>query len=335
MTKIRTIPDANYAGRGMFASVPTELLTNPEISGKSKAILSLLLSVRRRGSKSFMDLLRESMKESETALLSGLNELEDHGYLRRVSYRCMKTKAFKGTLWAFTDIPGDFDMDGIEMELNEYGMERRKPTRTTTTGFPTRGFSEKEQENKQEKEEKKKKNQKEIKEEKEINKEKERFSKEIKKKSFCPPILGEDIPTKKDPAGRPSGEVTRQRFPLSQDKFERFWSLYPKKVNLGGAETAWSKLLRKKDKPDWLTIKKALMAHKESQQWKDRKYIPHPATWINQCRWADDINELNQVYSAPPASSRASSPTGNGSRCFAELAPIIVNGKVINSRFGF
>ena len=36
----------------------------------------------------------------------------------------------------------------------------------------------------------------------------------------------------------------------------------------------------------------AIKQQKETSQWKSG-YIPHPATWLNQGRWEDDVEALN------------------------------------------
>lgn len=82
----------------------------------------------------------------------------------------------------------------------------------------------------------------------------------------------------KDKTSYPSGE---------NDGFEKFWSMYPRKIGKGAAEKAF-----KKYKPDddlLATMLTALSAQKRSEQWaKDGgQFIPYPATWLNQRRWED------------------------------------------------
>jgi len=65
--------------------------------------------------------------------------------------------------------------------------------------------------------------------------------------------------------------------------FEDFYQAYPRKVGRGAAEKAWAKL---RPSPELLAeILSAL------QRWEvptDPQYIPHPATWLNAKRWADE-----------------------------------------------
>ena len=67
--------------------------------------------------------------------------------------------------------------------------------------------------------------------------------------------------------------------------FEDFWYFYPKKVGKDAAIKAWNKV-----KPDILLVSDALKWQKESKQWQaeDGRYIPNPATYLNQGRWQDE-----------------------------------------------
>lgn len=69
--------------------------------------------------------------------------------------------------------------------------------------------------------------------------------------------------------------------------FERFWSAYPRKVSKQEAKKAFVKAL---EKTDIDTMLAAIEAQKNCPQWvKDKgQFIPHPSTWLNQCRWNDE-----------------------------------------------
>lgn len=71
--------------------------------------------------------------------------------------------------------------------------------------------------------------------------------------------------------------------------FDTFWKTYPKKVAKDAAYKAFAKR-----KPDGKLLKEILQAvelQKASEMWaKDGgKYIPNPATWLNQGRWMDEL----------------------------------------------
>lgn len=73
---------------------------------------------------------------------------------------------------------------------------------------------------------------------------------------------------------------------FNNDEFDAFWKEFPKKVGKGAAEKAWQKL-----KPNLTVVLEAIEAHKQTDQWsKDNgQFIPHPATWLNQKRWEDEV----------------------------------------------
>ena len=82
-------------------------------------------------------------------------------------------------------------------------------------------------------------------------------------------------------------EETRAREEKTPPGFDRFWEAYPRKTAKQEAIKAFEKL-----KPDAMLIEtmvKAVERQKQSAQWQEDggRYIPHPATWINQRRWED------------------------------------------------
>lgn len=75
----------------------------------------------------------------------------------------------------------------------------------------------------------------------------------------------------------------------SAKRFDEFWNAYPRKVGKGAAEQTF-----KKYKPNDELLKIVLTAideQKHSEQWRkdSGKYIPNPATWLNQKRWEDEV----------------------------------------------
>ena len=78
-----------------------------------------------------------------------------------------------------------------------------------------------------------------------------------------------------------------------EQAFDVFWEAYPRKI---GKPAALLKFRTKNCTPILTTLLKAIDAHKKSQQWvKDGgEYIPHPATWLNQERWDDEISTGTQ-----------------------------------------
>jgi len=73
-----------------------------------------------------------------------------------------------------------------------------------------------------------------------------------------------------------------------QNRFERFYTAYPRKRGKGNALKAFAKL----DPDDNLLAKilAALELQKLSADFADPKFVPHPATWLNGQRWLDETS---------------------------------------------
>ncbi len=74
-----------------------------------------------------------------------------------------------------------------------------------------------------------------------------------------------------------------------ESDFDLFWKSYPRKVGKGNARKIWARL-----KPDAELLQQILSkveACKSTPQWQsdNGQYIPYPATWLNQCRWEDEV----------------------------------------------
>jgi len=88
---------------------------------------------------------------------------------------------------------------------------------------------------------------------------------------------------------KPEKKAHTPRVPTvgSDSAFEAFWSAYPKKVAKPAALRAWkaAKLVN----GDFERAMAALEAQKGSEDWtKDGgRFVPHPATWLNQRRFED------------------------------------------------
>lgn len=81
--------------------------------------------------------------------------------------------------------------------------------------------------------------------------------------------------------------------PSAGDAFERFWSVYPRKVGKQSAKRAFEKV-----KVPIETLVTAIERQKCSDQWTrdNGQYIPHPTTWLNQGRWDDELPEKQSGY---------------------------------------
>lgn len=72
---------------------------------------------------------------------------------------------------------------------------------------------------------------------------------------------------------------------MDRDSFKKFWDLYPRKIGKGAAEKSWIKIDPRLESE----IMSAVSKQRSCEQWKDPKFIPHPATWLNQRRWEDQL----------------------------------------------
>lgn len=78
---------------------------------------------------------------------------------------------------------------------------------------------------------------------------------------------------------------TTSRTIVLDDGFDEFWNYYPKKVGKDAAKKIWKKKI-----PSINDVIVSLDWQKTSTQWtrEDGKYIPNPATYLNQGRWQDE-----------------------------------------------
>lgn len=88
----------------------------------------------------------------------------------------------------------------------------------------------------------------------------------------------------------PVPEITSATDQEARDSFEVWWKAYPRKVGKIKAQKSYSKALKLTTAEVML---KAVENQKQSDQWQrdDGRYIPHPATWLNQGRWDDVVEE--------------------------------------------
>ena len=77
--------------------------------------------------------------------------------------------------------------------------------------------------------------------------------------------------------------------------FSLFWNAYPRKTAKGEALKAWKKI--KNMNQDLLDeIIAGIEKYKKSSVWSSLQFIPHPATFLNQERWKDEIDQsVNKV----------------------------------------
>jgi hypothetical protein len=87
---------------------------------------------------------------------------------------------------------------------------------------------------------------------------------------------------------------------ITEELFADFWAEYPKKVGKDAAKKAFFK--RNPDTDLVARMIGAVRRQKQTDQWqkKDGQYIPHPATWLNQGRWEDEVEPKAQKRYVDP-----------------------------------
>lgn len=68
--------------------------------------------------------------------------------------------------------------------------------------------------------------------------------------------------------------------------FAAFWTRYPRRKGKGAAEEAWDKAIKKGADPAAIIL--GAERYADDPNLPEPKYIPLPATWLNQRRWEDD-----------------------------------------------
>lgn len=75
---------------------------------------------------------------------------------------------------------------------------------------------------------------------------------------------------------------------------DKFWNQYPEKVAKAKAHAVWVKMTDEEKQKAIIAIQKQV----ENNHFKGRDgqdYIPHPATWLNQKRWEDEVKEVKKL----------------------------------------
>ena len=81
----------------------------------------------------------------------------------------------------------------------------------------------------------------------------------------------------------------------TDDAFAQFWESYPRKVAKKAAEKAFARAIKEAPLEQMLA---ALAIDK--QDWKEERFIPHPATWLNGGRYLDHQDKLNPLKTYRP-----------------------------------
>lgn len=80
-----------------------------------------------------------------------------------------------------------------------------------------------------------------------------------------------------------------------EERFEIFWKAYPRKVGKLDCLKIWKR--KKYDEETLDQMLEALKWQVNLEQWKNKAYVPHPSTWLNQGRWLDEMDTSLMVGS--------------------------------------
>jgi len=98
------------------------------------------------------------------------------------------------------------------------------------------------------------------------------------------------VPSRPDPT-RKKGESD------GADRFDDFWAAYPRRVDKGHAQKAWTKATKTTAAQVIIDATKRYAAKVASS---DPKFIPHASTWLNGERWLDeDATTVSALFDAP------------------------------------
>jgi|GEM_PF-439785 len=89
----------------------------------------------------------------------------------------------------------------------------------------------------------------------------------------------------------PAGGSAASASDIQEKRFEKFWTAYPKKTGKQAAFKSWQRI--KPTAELHTKIMEAVATAKRTEQWQreNGRFIPNPATWLNQGRWDDEYAE--------------------------------------------
>ncbi len=93
-------------------------------------------------------------------------------------------------------------------------------------------------------------------------------------------------------------ESTKESTNVYKPLFEAFWGCYPRREKKPDAEKAFKAL-----NPDQHVLEKMttdIQRRMASGRWADKKFIPHPGTYIRNRRWEDEPEQTAQVVQMAP-----------------------------------
>lgn len=119
-----------------------------------------------------------------------------------------------------------------------------------------------------------------------------------------------------------------------KQSFDDFWKLYPRKQGKGTARKAWGKALKLATPEEIISGLESQLGYLQSQyRGPSEDFRPHPSTWLNGERWADEheaqmdehemaVRALEEKWRRQDA-EQPGADNGTGDRQIAFLRPSI------------
>jgi len=116
-------------------------------------------------------------------------------------------------------------------------------------------------------------------------------------KWYCP-SMKTDLPLRANgiaPEGKPIPDIntnnkpdiiTPYNPPRDERAFDEFWKLYPRRQGRRAAEKAFERAIKRSPANE---ILQGLIDQLPTFDEKEKKFVPHPSTWLNQDRWKDEL----------------------------------------------
>lgn len=101
----------------------------------------------------------------------------------------------------------------------------------------------------------------------------------------------------REAAETPSLKKTRSKATVQEytHDFEEFWKIYPRREGKGLAFQSWQKLNIDRKRTAYVALRKQLQVLTDRANDPVKNYCPLPATWINQCRFDDDAEQMEMA----------------------------------------
>lgn len=298
------MPQVRVVKENRFTQVENQLIQNPRLSLKAKGLLIYMLSLHEDWDYSIAG-LATLCREGKSAIRSAIQELMGQGYVTRELVRAEKG-ALAGYEYTVYERPqpssGNPAADGPTS--GKRTQKRINPTNTVLTNTTPNSPPEGEETVPTGDESKPTGDEKAGDESKPAGSETAPTDDLVEAKAAPTAKKAEAKATgKKPPSAKPKAAAKKPKGPKpapdhAPELFAQFWARYPRKRGKQAAIRAWERI--RPDEALCGVMLEALGRDAASRQWnaQEGRFIPHPATWLNQGRWEDEGVDLSLLPGA-------------------------------------